>query len=205
MKILNYNPADRGNQIKNGDEVELFYIIDIEGIKKDTYVLSNYGRVFNINTGAELLMTKRDTGYMVSNLQTGDGRVKNIYPHRVIAKVFIPKTKEDIENNNKYILFKDGDKTNMCYKNMKWVNLRTIRSMANYSKENNRLCSLTVDQVHIICEYLEKGYKYKHILNLLPFKTTYSVICNIASKRSWIDISSLYNIKGRYTKRKKSA
>lgn len=202
MTILNYNPIDRNNQIKNGDDIELFYVIEIEGVKKNMYLLSNHGRLFNMNKGTELFMTKRSSGYMVANLQTEDGRVKNIYPHRVIANVFIPKTEEDIKNKNNYILFMDGDKNNMTHTNMKWVNLKTIRSLANYSKENNRLCTLTIEQVHTICNYLEQGVSCKDILKILPFKTTYTIICNIASGRSWVNISSLYDIKVRKYKKK---
>lgn len=200
MKILNYNPIDRSNQIKNGDDIELFYVIEIDNIKKDVYLLSNYGRLFNMNKGTELLMTKRYTGHLVSNLQTEDGKTKNIYPHRVIANVFIPKTEEDIKNKNNYILFIDGDKTNMKASNMKWVSLKTIRSLANYSKQNNKLYTLTRSQAHMICIYLEQGMKIKEILNALPFKTTYTVVWNIANGRTWTNVSCLYKIK--YSKKK---
>lgn len=204
-KILNYNPIDRNDQIRKGNDIELFYVINIEGIKKDTYILSNYGRLFNMTTGVELMMTKRPSGYIVANLKSDDNKNKNIYPHRIIANIFIPKTKEDIEEKRNYILFIDGDKDNLSYTNMKWVSLKTIRSLANYTKETNKLCTLTIDQVHTICEYLEKGMRIKEIQNILPFNTTYSIISNIAYKRSWLNISSLYDINYSKNKHSKSA
>lgn len=194
MKILNYNPINKNDQLKDGNNIEKFIILDSEDIQKNTYMISSFGRLFNLNTKLELLMTKRPSGYIVANIKSSNGLYKNIYPHRVILNLFKPKTKEDIKNNKNYILFIDGDKTNMRVDNMEWVSLKTIRSLANYTIETNKRCTLTIEQVHMICSYLEKGYRINKILELLPFKTTYNIISNIIHKRAWLNISSLYDI-----------
>lgn len=200
-KFLKHNPIDRNDQIRTDNNIELFYILDFDNIKENTYMISSYGRLFNLTTRKELMMTKRHTGYMVANVRDINNKVKNIYPHRIIAKLFIPKTKDDIEKDRNYILFIDGDKTNIRIDNMRWSSLKTIRHLVNYGKEGNKLCKITIEQVHIICGYLEQGMSISQIKDILPFNVSRSIISNIAYKSSWVNISSLYDIN--YSEKKK--
>ena len=76
---------------------EQFAFIDSEGVIKNRYFITSYGRVFTSN-GYELFPEydyahndKSAKPYMRINLPCIDGRRRRVYIHRLVANAFIPK------------------------------------------------------------------------------------------------------------------
>lgn len=191
-KYLQYNPLDRDNYLKDENEGELFYLIDFDNIKKDFYYVTNFGRIFSKKNGCtELQIHKNDSGFLFVNLLNRYDKRTTINLHLLVSKVFVLKTNNDIINNRKYIMFKDGDKTNVKYSNLKWSNMKELRSTFGGNSK------IDIPVVERICKMLEDGYtinECKDILKNTISDITYTIIYNIATGRSWKSISKDYNI-----------
>lgn len=195
-KYLQYNPLDRDNYLKDKNEGELFYLLDFNNIKKDFYYVTSFGRIFSKKNGCTELPTHiNDSGFLFVNLLNKHNKRITVNLHLIVSKVFVPKTNDDIINDKKYIMFKDGDKTNVKYSNLKWS---TINEVRNTFDGNNKI---DIPVVRRICEMLEKGYTVNECKNVLKntiSDISYNIIYNIATGRSWKSISKDYNIYNKY-------
>jgi hypothetical protein len=77
------------------------------------YQVSNLGEVKNTKTNR--VLTHIDNGAGYKQVILGEDR-KHYLVHRLVAESFLKNSK-----NYDYVVFKDGDRTNICSKNLKWV------------------------------------------------------------------------------------
>ncbi len=191
-KYLQYNPLDKDNYF----EGELFYLLDFENIRKNYYYVTNFGRVFSKKNGCnELITHERDTGFVFVNMLNNKDKRITVNLHLLISRIFLPKTKDDIENGRNYILFKDGDKTNVNCSNLKWASIYDVRKTFGGNTK------MTKPLVRRICELLEKGYSVNECKNILEEDSnniSYSIIYSIATGKSWKSISKDYNFNCRF-------
>lgn len=197
-KYLNYNPLDRNNYLvdKNG-EGELFYLIDLEDIRKDYYYITSFGRVFSKRNGCtELMQHVNDSGFRYVNLIKENGEHRRYNIHILVAKIFLLKTKDDVKNNRIYVNFKDNNKDNIKYTNLEWTDIYVIR------KKNNANAKIDINMVRKICTLLENGFKINECRNIIKDNTgedlSYNLIYSIAIGRTWKSISKNYNIYNKY-------
>lgn len=62
----------------------------------------------------------------VTKILPGGGRYKTvIYPHKIMAELWIPKTSE----KQQYVTFVNGDYTDLQLKNLKWITQRELYDM----------------------------------------------------------------------------
>lgn len=93
-----------------------------------SYMISNYGRVKNERTGKSLKPVKMKNGYLTVNLYDKNGKHKNYYVHRLVAKAFIKNKNEYTEINHI-----DENKENNKVNNLEWCS-RSYN--INYGKAN---------------------------------------------------------------------
>ena len=213
---MNFNlPYNTNEQLK---------IININPIKKDMYIISDYGRIFNMISGKELSQINCN-GYMSVALQNKDNSRSTYYIHRLVAIMFIPKTQEDILLERDFVNHKDRCKSNNYKYNLEWTtNQENITHALNtsleyhkaimresenhwsdgaYSKgERNGMARLSDNQVHIICKSLEQGKSYKEAAinaGLRGNENDMFLISHIVQGHRRKDISSQYNLNQKYT------
>lgn len=152
---------------------------------------------------------------------------KSFNIHRLVAMAFIVKTEEDILLNRDIPNHKDLNKWNNCVWNLEWVteqentihalqnNAQQIYNLPNLFKplvvteqesqwgkgvakgDRNGKSRLTEQEVHLICQGLEKGLSPKECCQMAGIEwneANSAIINNIKSGRRRQDISSQYNI-----------
>lgn len=227
-----YNPINPNDQLWYGIgfPVEIFYKIDFYNIKKDTYLISSYGRIFSLNTGREMTPIANEHEYRSIQLAMEEGygnqfnrRVFKI--HRLVAMAFIIKTIEDYQLGRDIVNHKNLYRTDNHVWNLEWMTEQdnTIHAFQNNAHQMANLPSLfkqvekqesqwgkgiakgdrngksrlTEEQVHLICQGLEKGLSPKECCHMAGIEwndANSSLINNIKGGRRRQDIASQYNI-----------
>ena len=79
--------------------------IDFDNIKKNLYMISNFGRVYS-KAKRGYLSPALSNGYLTIQLSTNNGNRKTFYIHRLVAMAFIdnpdPKTFIEVNHKNFY-------------------------------------------------------------------------------------------------------
>lgn len=103
--------------------IEEFRFIDLEGIQRNRFVISSFGRVFDIVKNKERSQSfSTTTGYMYISLNTEiPNNYKSIGVHRLVACMFIPVTEDDIDNNRIEVNHKDLNRLNNCVWNLEFM------------------------------------------------------------------------------------
>lgn len=230
--LYGYNPINPNDQLWYGlgFPIEVFYKIDFYNIKKDTYLISSYGRIFSLNTNKEMTPVDSGAGYRIIQLSMEEGfgdqlnrRMFRI--HRLVAMAFIIKTVEDYQLGRDIVNHKNLFKTDNHVWNLEWVTdeENTIHAFNNNAREfqnlpklfrqvevkesqwgtgsakgdRNGKSRLTEQQVHLICQGLEKGLSPKECCQMAGIEwndANSSLINNIKGGRRRQDIASQYNI-----------
>lgn len=199
--FLNYSL--RGDIMINAMYLEEWAPILLNNIKPNMYMISNFGRIRNINTNAILKYSIINSGYYTTCLSTGlpkHNRLKRFLVHRLVATVFVPNLDPV---NNTTVNHIDGNKTNNCYWNLEWVSQSENNKHAKICNLNHNYgCThykskLTRSQIILICEMLSKGYRYFDIIKEVGLDTSnknnYDLIGNIYRRITYKNISRNYN------------
>lgn len=201
--------------------VENWMPVIFENIKPNMYEISDYGRVKNINTGRILSNIQNSNGYLYVGLQLNDNSRKIFPIHILVAISYIPKTEEDLYLGRNIV-----NHINTIQSDCRSVNLEWVTPQENYrysimmheneilsklmtpvntnwsngeitSGENNGMCTVTDDQVRIICKNRERGLSYKDCAIAAGLPDCYnsinfvSMVCRGLKRKN---ISSEYNI-----------
>ncbi|BBF45093.1 HNH homing endonuclease [Lachnospiraceae bacterium KM106-2] len=108
---------------------------------KGKYLISNYGRIKNTESGRIFEGSKSDGGYRRASLRI-DGKVRSMFVHLLVAKHFIPNPE-----NKEYVNHIDEDKMNSRVDNLEWV---TAKENANHRNRNKKI---TESNSVPVCEY----------------------------------------------------
>lgn len=124
-----YNPINPNDQLwwGVGYPYEIFYKIDFFNIKKDSYLISSYGRLFSLNTNKERIAPYQESGYQRINLVVEKGygdsnNRKSFNIHKLVATAFIVKTEEDYALNRDIPNHKNLIRSDNHVWNLEWVN-----------------------------------------------------------------------------------
>ena len=112
------------------NEKEIWRNVPIEGYER--YLVSNYGRVMNGDTGRILKGVVKENGYLKVVLYN-NYKYKTLYIHRLVGLAFI---ENDDPINKTQINHKDEDKTNNHVSNLVFV---TPKENSNYGTRNERI------------------------------------------------------------------
>lgn len=120
---------------------EKFKHIKIKGKSMD-YLISNYGRIYSLAVHRFLTNKNLDKdGYIKTSIKVNKDKRIYFQLHRLVAIHFC----ENIPRGNNFkVVFKDGNKRNVYYKNLIVIKLKSCRfSNKKYSDEKiNRVCYL---------------------------------------------------------------
>lgn len=182
------NPRDtRTFKGKDGKkEKEKFALVPIPNTV-ETYVVSNYGRIFNVDKAYELEkrpLRKEDPKYLVTriNTRTDDNKVNcgSYAVNVLVANTFVKKSKRDIALNRVIVHPIDWDASNSRYCNLQWVN-RTELSILKDIRDGK---TEEKDYVRYVCLLLQLGYlndDIKAVLDL-PMKAKVKFINDIRQR-----------------------
>lgn len=95
-------------------------IIGFEGL----YAITSCGRVWSYRNQKFLKSSDNGRGYQKVNLHRADGKIKQMYLHRMVAEAYIPNPLGLPQVNHK-----DENKANNCINNLEWM---TAKDNTNY-------------------------------------------------------------------------
>lgn len=114
----------------------------------ENYEISTKGNIKNTKTNRILKTRVNKRGYLKTNIMV-DGKLKTVFPHRLVAIAFI-ENKENKEQVNHI----DGNKTNNSVNNLEWV---TGTENSRHAVKTGLIKTKKVKQFNLknefICEY----------------------------------------------------
>lgn len=119
-------------------------VLIYQSVKYDNYEINNHGEIRNRKTQKilkklyEVPRDKHKNSYAYCNIGLGKrGKHKNVLLHRAVAETFL-------ENKNlyKYVIFKDGDITNINVDNLCWSKSKSGTLTDEERKERRRKMSV---------------------------------------------------------------
>lgn len=194
--FLNYNPINKSDvkrkKISGKYVYEKFYIIDFLNIKKNSYVVSSFGRVFSLLTNQEIFGTSDRTknNYNTVYLMTEEGKVFKAAKHRLVARAFIPKTASDKRMNRVYVHHKNWDNDYNYYWNLEWRSPMEIVMIGRVQKNKD---IEEEDIVKVVCTLLENKETIVDIFDMLDGKISKDKISKIKNKVIYTEISANYD------------
>lgn len=177
------------------DEFWVYMIPHIRGFTNDCgHLVSSYGRVYNNNTKNLSGQNYTQNGYLHVKF-----RETTFLVHRLIMMSFYP-----IPNPEQYqVNHKDANKSNNNIHNLEWCT--NLENMAHAYKnslipinEDHHFSLVSNDQVHMICQCLEKEMDYEDICATVGIPHTQQmlrVVSYIKCGKTYKQISKLYNFK----------
>jgi len=188
-----YNPI-----IFNNEEFKDIVIPNVKPI----YSVSNYGTIINKITGEQISMQITSDGYLRVGLSCLNGNTKHFLVHRLVLMAFCPiPNPESFEGNHL-----KGIKIDNRVEELEWTT--TLENnhhsfdtgLNNNIRENHAKAKLTNDQVHLICQCLEKGMTIKEIEPLIIDTGCIDLGRNIRAireRKAWVTISKDYSFSSR--------
>lgn len=200
MNKKNYssvNPINKNNVKRkkiNGKYVyERFYLIDFLNIKKDSYVISSFGRIFSLITNKELIPStdSKKNNYKTVILMNNDGKQTKHPLHRLVARAFIEKTASDKRMNRLYVHHKNWDNDYNYFWNLEWRSQMEIKAMEKLQSKKE---ISEEDIAKIVCRLLERKETIVDIFEIINGKMSKDKISKIKNGLIYKDISCKYNI-----------
>lgn len=194
--FLSSNPINKADvkrkKISGKYVYEKFYMIDFLNIKKNSYVVSSFGRVFSLLTNQEIYGTSdaRKNNYNSVYLMSEDGKVLKIAKHRLVARAFVPKTTADKRMNRIYVHHKNWDNDYNYYWNLEWRSPMEIVMIGKVQKNKE---IEEEDIVKVVCSLLENKETIVDIFDMLYGKISKDKISKIKNKYIYKEISDKYD------------
>lgn len=121
---------------------------------ENSYLISNYGRVFSMKSNIVLKQQKHSSGYKTVALSK-NGKLKSQYIHRLVMKSFKPNGEKETVNHI------DGDKCNNHVSNLEWSsykenNIHAIKTgLITTEHRRNHKGSIPVKQFSVNGEFIK--------------------------------------------------
>lgn len=180
-------------------ESEIFVLLEFEDVFPGRYFINPYGVIYDKYTH-RFIGTFNNQGYVQNRLVNIKGKYKPYRNHRLVAATFCTRVSE-LQTDVNHI---DGNKSNNYFRNLEWcthqynmVHAVQTGLLPPNLGEKNGMSKLTTEQVHQICELMEKRFQYRVILDMVGLevnKQNLDILTKIRSKHMWKWISDQYNI-----------
>lgn len=170
--------------------------LEYKDIAKYRYLITTEGRIFNNILKTEILGSnpKFNKGYCRVRLKTENGSYKEYNRHVLVMHTFskdIPKPE---------VNHIDGNKEHCNFENLEYCTRKenmehaVKNNLIKYGEDIHRSI-FTNDEVHEICKLMEAGIPLSEIIRYKNYPKSYiKPLTDILHKKSWIRISSQYNI-----------
>ena len=179
---------------------ELFIQVIWNNILVPNYLISNMGRVYNLNREEYLKISNDKDGYEMITINV-NGIKKKVRLHRLMMQSFYP-----IDNYEEMVVnHKDGNVANNIISNLEWTtcieNTRHAWKIGLNTNigENHPLSIYSDDEIHKICSLIDKGYTNAQIADVfkkIEFKERVrfsALISGIRNGKAHLPISTQYN------------
>lgn len=194
---------------------EVFIYVNWNGIIVYRYIISNFGRLYDLEKQKFKNPRQDKDGYYITNIAIPNIGHKSVKIHRIELMSFHPVDNfEELQTNHK-----DGNKQNIMLYNLEWLTpIENTRhgweTGLNKNKGNvNGNGKLSDEEIHKICNLIDKGYSSPQITDIFNISNSedrmkfQSIISSIKYGKTHRDISKLYNfmqgknfdIKSRYS------
>lgn len=172
--------------------------IIMDNDRETKYMISNYGHVFNVLSGAYISPSFGTYGYPFITIRSDDGHSIKYSLHRIVAEYFVPNP-----NPTEYTIVhhKNHNKADFIYSNLEWVTSSlnakyAIEVGAQASGEDSSNSVITEEQAKQICDMLEHGYRVSEIQRTIGCSR--NVVRHIRDKKTWKHISKDYSFDNTY-------
>jgi hypothetical protein len=158
--------------------------MDVVGYENN-YMISNFGKIKNVNTGRILSPGLNSRGYYTVTLYK-KGECKSATIHRLLLSAFLPNTLNKATVNHI-----DGDKSNNMLNNLEWATHSEntkhsyTKGLASKKGEDHGRNKLTENDV-IKIKYEYKGLLYSTIAEIYGVHRT--TISSIKRNKTWSHI-----------------
>lgn len=138
---------------------ETFVTVNWNGILVHRYIISNYGRIYDLQAKRFLQYHQDKDGYFMGTIVVPEHGLKGIRVHRVELMSFNPIR----DFMNREVNHKDGDKQNIMLYNLEWMTpIENTRhgwdtGLNNNIGVNNGNGKYTDEDLHKICSLLDNG------------------------------------------------
>lgn len=205
MCYATYNPSVSNLTFPFHPTMEEFrrvseYIPDLQ----DYYYVSNYGRVYNANTGYLVPPSMASSGYQFyvlrrkpESVTEGKYTTYTVSAQILVCTCFVgPKPGPEYQ-----VFFKDLNKINNYYENLEWLTQDESNARANRDTTSTYFGSnakYTEAQVRAVCEMLQQGiYDYniisRKIFGIDANTQIQNFIYNVLNGDTWTSVSSEYH------------
>lgn len=179
------------------DKSKIWKKVTYPNIRKDMYLISEDGDLWNIVYNRCLKPIYSGEGYIIYNMLCEDGKHRGVRAHRLVAYQFVPNP-----NNEIYVDHIDGIRNHNHYTNLEWVSPKENSIRGKKMSLVNGTSIYTEEMTRYICQKFENGESLKSILkditgdpdaNSVKYPNLYAHIRRLNNKTVWPTITSQYN------------
>jgi len=168
--------------------------LNIEGVKKDLYLIDENGQIYSNFKKGYLIPKKDKDGYLSISLQKAEGgRDNKIYKRIASLTLYSFKGPPPLYIKDPTVNHIDGNIENNHISNLEWMERSTnssIRKNKGQGSKNSQ-AKLNEEQVYEILKLLSKNkYTYKEIGDI--YNVSKSAISNISRGKNWKEIIAKY-------------
>ncbi|CAM0043286.1 HNH endonuclease [Vibrio phage K460] len=167
------------------------YVV-IQSTEHLNYAASECGEIFRISSGKKLTKTyNKGTGYYMVRM-CHNNHARTVRVNRVMGFTWLYNPRPELHDSINHI---DGDKLNDHASNLEWCSgsQNQRHAIETGLKGKGSLlynAQLEEDQVHIICQRLEEGYRIKDIAD--EFSVSKDIVRKIRGGDTYFHIRQLY-------------
>lgn len=189
------------------------------------YIADSIGKIYSLKSNRYLSGWIGTGGYPCVVLTDDEGKLHQLKVHRVLAFAYL---KNDDPDNKDQVNHIDGDKENNNISNLEWctpqensqhavdmklkppvyyhedIKLPDESDLIHDWREPKSYLDVTEDDVHIICQHLQDGYRVCDVSSMLAVDRRFVQALRDNEKRPWFHITSLYDFSKLRRKRQMS-
>lgn len=189
------------------------------------YIADSKGKIYSLKSNRYLLGHIMTGGYPGVSLTNDEGVICQLKVHRILAMAFLKN--DDPENKNQ-VNHIDGNKENNEISNLEWctpkentqhsvdmklkppvyyhedIKLPDESELVYDWRKPKSYLDVTEDDVHVICQYLQDGYRVCDVSSMLAVDRRFIQALRDGDKKPWLHVTELYDFSKLRRKRQTS-